>query len=201
MTMVILIGVKPGQVHEFSGLCAAEKEERSENGEEQVHFTVRYLERVPPRTPYRALAERSGDLVLGALKRRTYCSRLYVDVTGRGKPLVETFKRHSHGVKIVPVYFTHGDRREADWQQVRLGKGLLVARLQLLLQSGQLHLPRTPDAETLAEELQEYDIRVDEHANERYGAFPVGTRDELVTAVGLAVQDDARPESSFMRAW
>jgi hypothetical protein len=35
-----------------------------------------------------------------------------------------------------------------------------------------------------------FEIRVDEKANDRYGAFRVGTHDDLVTALGLAVQVD-----------
>jgi len=36
--------------------------------------------------------------------------------------------------------------------------------------------------------LIDYEIRVDENANDRYGAFKVGKHDDLVTAIGLAVQ-------------
>ena len=39
-------------------------------------------------------------------------------------------------------------------------------------------------------ELLDYEIRVDQNANDRYGAFRVGTHDDLVTALGLATQDD-----------
>jgi hypothetical protein len=38
------------------------------------------------------------------------------------------------------------------------------------------------------QELLDYEIRVDENANDKYGAFRVGTHDDLVTALGLAVQ-------------
>jgi hypothetical protein len=89
---------------------------------------------------------------------------------------------------VVAVYFNHGDRRIVESDGVRLGKGYLVSRLQLLLQCRRLHLPRTPEAETLATELLAYEIRVDENASDRYGAFRVGTHDDLVTALGLAVQ-------------
>jgi hypothetical protein len=37
------------------------------------------------------------------------------------------------------------------------------------------------------------EIRVEERANDTYGAFKVGTHDDLVTALGLAVQGD-RPK-------
>jgi hypothetical protein len=39
-------------------------------------------------------------------------------------------------------------------------------------------------------ELQDYEIRVDQDANEKYGAFKVGTHDDLVTALGLACLED-----------
>jgi hypothetical protein len=39
-------------------------------------------------------------------------------------------------------------------------------------------------------ELLDYEIRIDDNARERYGAFRVGTHDDLVTALGLAVQED-----------
>lgn len=47
-----------------------------------------------------------------------------------------------------------------------------------------------PEARILAEELMEYEIKVSEDANDRYGAFQVGTQDDLVTALGLALQED-----------
>jgi hypothetical protein len=54
-------------------------------------------------------------------------------------------------------------------------------------------LPRTAEADILAGELLRYEIRVSEDANDRYGAFKVGTHDDLVTALGLAVQPAPRP--------
>lgn len=35
-----------------------------------------------------------------------------------------------------------------------------------------------------------YELRVDENARETFGAFKVGTHDDLVTALGLATQVD-----------
>ena len=45
----------------------------------------------------------------------------------------------------------------------------------------------TLDAEAMFQELLDYEIQGDERANDRYGAFKVGTHDDLVTALGLAV--------------
>jgi hypothetical protein len=38
--------------------------------------------------------------------------------------------------------------------------------------------------------LEDYEIRVSEDANDKYGAFRTGAHDDLVTALGLAVQTD-----------
>lgn len=82
---------------------------------------------------------------------------------------------------------------------IRLGKAWVVCRLQVLLQAGQLHLPRSQEAETLAEELTEFEVQIAPDANDRYGAFKVGTRDELVTALGLAVQRPPRGTMEYGR--
>jgi hypothetical protein len=117
--------------------------------------------------------------------------------------VVDLLQERLEDVEPVPVYFTHGDRRtektEEGRRTVTLGKAWLTSRLQGLLQSGRLHLPKTRETQELAKELLEFDIRVDENANERYGAFRVGTHDDLVTALGLATQGAGRPTNAW--AW
>jgi hypothetical protein len=94
---------------------------------------------------------------------------------------------------VRPVYFTHGDRRvEQRDRSISLGKAWLVSRLQALLQTARILLPRTTEAHVLAQELLDYEIHVDEKANDTYGAFRVGSYDDLVTALGLAVQEPVR---------
>ena len=108
-------------------------------------------------------------------------------------PVVDLLREHMSGARLTAVYFTYGDRRvRTSRREVTLGKAYLVSRLQALLQTGRIHLPRTSEAEALAQELLGYEIRVDRNANDRYGAFKVGTHDDLVTALGLAVQADPR---------
>jgi hypothetical protein len=70
--------------------------------------------------------------------------------------------------------------------ELRLPKALLVSRLQVLLQSGRIHLPQTQEAAALVDELLAYEIRVDEAAQATFGAFRVGAHDDLATALGLA---------------
>jgi hypothetical protein len=112
--------------------------------------------------------------------------------------VVKLFASRVRQARVVAVYFTHGDRREViNPREIRLGKLHLVSNLQTLLQTDCLHLPRTPDADVLAAELRDFQIQVAEDANDRYGNFPVGSRDELVTALGLASQEEPRQLQVF----
>jgi hypothetical protein len=90
-------------------------------------------------------------------------------------------------IPVRPVIFTSGERRTEANGQITLGKAWMVSRLQALLQTERLHLPETSEARQLAKELLDFEIRVDENANDLYGAFKVGAHDDLVTALGLAV--------------
>ncbi|GAC1400722.1 MAG: hypothetical protein NVSMB65_18410 [Chloroflexota bacterium] len=198
----VTIGIDIGQKRDSTAIAVAEREMR---GGDEYHL-IRRLERLPLRTPYHEIARRLEAIVAGVEARvqqaemarqleprwlRGEAPRadltVFVDATGVGKPVVDALEQA--GVPVTAVYFTYGDRRtkQADGS-ISLGKALLVSRLQALLQTGRILLPKTTEAGALAEELQDYEIRVDQDANDKYGAFKVGTHDDLVTALGLAVQ-------------
>ena len=59
-----------------------------------------------------------------------------------------------------------------------------------MVQGHRLHLPENHEGRALARELLNFEIRVGTNGNDRYGAFRRGTHDDLVIAVGLAVQCD-----------
>ena len=139
----------------------------------------------------------------------TISLRLVTDITGVGRPVHELIEAAVRDVgtglaalgvpypRLVPATFTHGDRlNRAEDGGKSVGKAYLVSRLQALLQTGRIKLPRTREAEALAKELLDYEIRIDTDANEKYGAFKVGTHDDLVTALGLACLEDWRSTPS-----
>lgn len=163
----------------------------------ETHFIVRYLERLPLGTPYPRVAQRVAEIEGQVRSKTGETPIVYLDATGVGQPVVDTLRERLPGGWVVPVYFTYEDRRvetrEGDGVRVSLGKAHMVSRLQTLLQNHRLHLPHTREAEALTEELLDYEIRVDERANDRYGAFRVGTHDDLVTALGLATQSEETP--------
>lgn len=202
---LVTIGIDIGQQRDPTAIAVAEQERR----EGAEHYLVRHLERLPLGTSYPQIAERLAAVVAGVKARLAEPARyrvapgvaivatppkaslrVYVDATGVGKPVVDLLR--GTGCRVTAVYFTHGDRRTVERGEVRLGKAWLVSRLQALLQTNRIHLPRTAEAEALADELLDYEIKVDENANDKYGAFKVGTHDDLVTALGLAVQAEPR---------
>jgi hypothetical protein len=202
----VVIGVDVGQRVDPTAIAVVEREERIEGRryhpdgsvapsakERRVwHHTARYLARLPLGTPYPEVADRLAEIAAGVAAKAGVRPRLYLDATGVGQPLVDVLRLHKVKARLIPVYFTHGDRRIPEHNgPVTLGKAWLVSRMQALFQGGRLHLPPGhPEAEVMTDELLDYEIRVDKNANDTYGAFRVGSHDDLVTALGLATQED-----------
>lgn len=188
---MITVGVDIGQKRDPTAIAVVDLDRRPvESRRTENHYVVRYLGRLPLGTPYPEVAARVTEVAGRAKRHGGYSPTIYVDATGVGQPIVDLISERGFGGQLYAVYFTYGDRRTQDGRQVILGKAYLVSRLVALLQSQRIHLPDGDEARTLAQELQDYEIRVDENANDRYGAFRVGTHDDLVTALGLAVQTD-----------
>jgi hypothetical protein len=193
----IAVGVDVGQKRDPTAVAVLEVEERprSADGHSRLddYYVVRFLERLPLGTPYPDVACRVAGILTKLDERAAMRVRpsVYLDATGVGQPVVDLLT--ATGVTATPVYFTHGDRCTPRQDgTVVLGKALLVSQLQVLLQSGRVLLPRTMEARVLAEELLNFELRVDEKANESFGAFKVGTHDDLVSALGLAVMAGQR---------
>ncbi len=197
----VTVGVDIGQKRDPTALAVAEVENRQ--GED--YHIIRRLERLPMGTTYPQVAARLKSVVAGVRTRMAWdeaerqavpswqrqpvedaALAVYVDATGVGQPVVDLLAVAD--APIVAVYFTYGDKRMVNGMQMSLGKAWLVSHLQALLQTGRILLPKTTEAEVLAQELRDYEITVDQDANDKYGAFKVGTHDDLVTALGLAVQ-------------
>lgn len=170
-------------------------------------YTARLMERVPLNTAYPEVAARLVELLTNLdereMRRRLHGfgepdqpRRMYVDATGVGGPVIDILKGALRTAErplqcsIYPLTFTHGDKY--DRGAGRLGKAFLVSRLQALMQTGCIRLPANhPEAEAMARELKDYEIRIESAtANDTYGAFKVGSHDDLVTALGLCCLED-----------
>jgi hypothetical protein len=206
-TVTITIGVDIGQKRDPTAIAVVEQElvSRAAGVDDAVHYTTRFLERLPLGTKYPVVARRLEQIVVNTRQvawEHVVATQpspwhppevlvtVFLDATGVGLPVVDLLRET--GLDVRATYFTHGDRRTVSGDQVTLGKAWLVSRLQSLFQTRRLHLPKGhPEAQALLTELLDYEIKVDQNANDRYGAFKTGTHDDLVTALGLAVQEDA----------
>ena len=191
-----LIGVDVGQRHEASGVCVVEESKRGD-----MHYLVRYLARIPAGSTLPQIVQRVSEISRGAKLQATRCPHIFVDLTGLGTPVLELMQSEIPEAYLYPVYFNHGDQMRQEYPDLRIGKAFLVSRLQLLLQTARLHLPSTPDARQLADELLSYQVKIEPDANDHYGAFAVGTRDELVTALGMAVSGANRHIAAEINAY
>jgi hypothetical protein len=165
--------------------------------EEIGFFAVRWLERLQLGTSYPVVSERVARIVTD-LERKfpEAVLRLVVDQTGVGLPVVEMVRdalRDSR-CSVTGAVLTGTERMEGSVgrREIRVGKTRLVSTLQALLEQRLVALPETPEGRQLAQELQDFEIRVNENANLVSGAFRTGTHDDLVVALGLSCLDDPR---------
>lgn len=203
----VTIGADIGKRVDPSAIAVAEADMRVVDGRWEAFYAIRHLERLPLGTDYQVVADRIATVAAGVAKRGMLCRRLYADCTGVGRPVVDMLppalaRRRVPGTEVWPVSFTFGERRteHKDEREVIMGKAWLVSRLQVLLQSQRILLPDTAEARALAGELLVYEIKVTDNGNEQFGAFKVGTHDDLVTALGLATQLDPPSPTGAPRA-
>jgi len=175
----------------------------------ETRFVARRIFRLPLGTPYPAVARRIADLVatLHDHRRRDIMATggpvLALDITGLGRPVVDLVREELEVRRLVAklsgVTFTHGQKLigEIGDREVTCGKAYLVNRLQTLFQSDRIDLPQSSEALAMREELMNFDIKVDEDGDQKFGAFRVGTHDDLVTAIGLATLADEPGGSSW----
>ena len=160
-------------------------------------FECRFMERLPLGTSYRDVAQRVVQVAKNIQIRSAYSAGIsvVVDVTGVGTPPFESVVHALHGTRVRPIAatFTHGDKLSANpaRTELRVGKAYLVSRMQTLIEHDRLSLPPNhAEAAAMARELRDYEIKVDQDGNDKYGAFKVGSHDDYVTALGLAVLTD-----------
>jgi len=220
-TVVVSVGIDIGQSRDPTALVITEAERvlltpgqgwrvpksqgivksehiRYDPGVYETVYTVRDLGRLPLGTSYPKVAEHIQNVVAALAERGIWQPLLYVDATGVGMPVVDLLSEglRRTNARLCACTFTHGDKLTlgSNGHTASVGKAFLVSRLQAMLQSQRLKMPKNTESEALARELMDYEIKVDNNANDTYGAFKVGTHDDLVTALGLSILVDAIKE-------
>jgi len=192
---MVYIGVDIGQSQDPTAIVVADPVRR----DKEIHYEVRFLRRLQLGISYPVIIEELIQIYqnipepdLGYKLQK----QVWIDATGVGKPVVDLIRSNAPHIKLHEVFITGGEAKSKinPWTSlVKLPKAYLVSRLQVMLSCGRIHLPKTAEALALQEELINYTIKVNENANFEFGAFKVGTHDDLVTALGLACLGEYLP--------
>jgi hypothetical protein len=177
------LGLDLGQTKDYTALCVLER-----HGEaEKAIFQARHLERFALGTPYPAIVAAVADM----LKQPPLSSgtpRLAVDETGVGAPVVDLFRQARLNAVLHPIHITGGSTVNRDRGVEYVPKRNLVSVVQVALQTDKLKIAEAlPEAGTLVRELQDFQVKITEAANDTYGAWREGAHDDLVLGVALAL--------------
>ena len=141
---MFFIGVDLGQKQDFSAWAVVEPVGDT--------LWVRYLERAQLGTPYSVVVDRVARLAGGIWLARN--SRIVVDATGVGAPVVEMLRRAGTGSTVTTVTITGGEKAHGTGETWNVPKKDLLGGLQVLLEQGRLMIHRKlKEAPVLAREL------------------------------------------------
>ncbi len=181
-------GLDLGRPHEFTALAVLERTEEAiltDPSRSVRHYAVRHLMRLPPATPFPEVFARLAELFAAPPLRD---SRLVVDYTGVGRPVLDMLRKARVGAKVIPLFVTAGKGSSSDerggWM---VSRQELASTLQVLLQSRRLRVaPALPESATLARELASFQVKATAAAKEELDAWREGAHDDLVLAVAVA---------------
>jgi hypothetical protein len=190
------IGLDLGKVSDYTALAVLE---RSTGPDGEFRYDVRSLQRGALGTPYPKIVEAVKGLMAGPELRPSRGAPappdpvLVVDATGVGIAVVDMFLKAEIPATITPLTITSGGQVRRDpWPSTRhlaywAPKIELVGTTQMLLQTGRLRVaPGLELADVLRRELQTFEVRMTQSANETFGAWREGAHDDLVLATAMA---------------
>jgi hypothetical protein len=149
-------------------------------------YAVRHPQRWRLQTPYpRIVQDVAGLLATPPLTR----SRLVIDCTGVGRPVLDLFRQAGLACELSAVSFTAGGSVTAGRGWLNVPKRDLAAIMQLLLQEERLKVaPALELAGKLTQELRAFKAKVSARTgNETYEAWRERDGDDLVFAVAMPV--------------
>jgi hypothetical protein len=186
-------GLDLGQSQDFTAIAILEKfwPAQLASDEPLSHYEARHLERFPLGTSYTQVCARLARLFEGTALAG---SRLAIDQTGVGRPVVDMLRRSGINAEIRPITITGGHKAtltpEAGWL---VPKKELVSTLQVVLQARRIKVaPALSEAKTLVNELMNFRVKITPACHETFGAWREGLHDDLVLAVAIAVWEGER---------
>ncbi len=169
----------PPRVHEFV------------KSDTPARFECSFLERVPLGTLYPAIVERVSILMCDLKDKGE--TRLVIDATG-ARAAADSFR--DAGLHFIGAQIHGGDTVTHEGNYTRIPKRDLVNNLQVLLHQKRLEFTKDlPHSHTVAQEALNFQMKINDKANDSYGAWREGTHDDLLFAVMLAAWRANRPEA------
>lgn len=186
------VGLDLGQAKDYTALCILERHGQGM----EADFHARHLQRYPLGTSYPSMVADVSEM----LRRPELGGRptLAIDRTGCGAAVGDMFKEANLPAELFQVMITGGDKESREDDIYRVPKRDLVGVTQVALQTGKLKVAASlSEAATLTTELQNFQVKITDAANDVYGAWRDGAHDDLVLAVALALWAGRRPVYAF----
>jgi hypothetical protein len=189
---VFYSGLDLGKRSNFSAFAADEVErtipDRENPKTPALRHNCRWLQRWPLGTPYPEICAAVGRMYA---RPPLAGSMLLVDSTGVGIGVVDMLKdycwRNKVEVHIRPVTITGGSSVTPASDGIHVAKKQLASALQSALQGRRVRIAdQLPEADVLRRELEAFQLKVTESANEVFGA-EAGQYDDLVLALMMPV--------------
>lgn len=195
-----IVGLDVGQISDPTALAVLERRIGITQGVWDVSFDVRYLERVPLRTPYPAMVRGVRE----RLEKLAEPCLLVIDATGVGRGVVDLFRegwtQYDEATlerttlpgkpPVIALTLTGGTVAHADphaWDDWTVPKREVIGAVAVLLQQQRLRVARAlPHAETLVKEAQNFQWKVSPTGLDQYGAWREGQHDDVLLAVAIA---------------
>jgi hypothetical protein len=189
--MMYYVGLDMGQKQDYSAVAVIDRVDVSKGRDQwnrqlfETQHHVVHLARFQIGTDYTEIVGQTRKLLETPQLRGR--ARLIVDATGVGVAVYDLLVK----ARLSPVGITITGGNEVkitDKGSFNVPKKDLIARLQVLLEQGRVKVANSlPEAGLLVEELQTFGSRTTEAGNEVFGNFRVGSHDDLVLAICVAV--------------
>lgn len=193
---LVRIGVNLGDSGKATTICTVALRNLGTEMDPLTHYYVMHIETMPAATRYEDVALRVKEISRRAAERSDCYPWIYIDATGLGDPVIRTFRRAQIQGMVIGVYLDGREFRDIakdEWEieDVKLGKGWMVSQLKTILEERRLHITGNHElSQTLAREFVHFQIWGRSKERDPDVPFSVGRHDDLITAVGLAVQDE-----------
>lgn len=186
----MFLGLDLGQAQDYSALAIIT---RIGNAVEEYAFHCVHLQRWPLRTSYPSIVAAMLKMI-AKLPAADAKPVLAVDATGVGAPVIDLFQRETFAADLMPIQIIGGSTISSEFGVTRVPKRDLVSTVQVALQNQTLKIAKDlPETPILSAELQNFQVKITDAANDTYGAWREGSHDDLVLATALALWCAARP--------